>query len=106
MSLAECPPGRRASLLVFGNRYKLELLAALATAGQEGVNLSALADEQGVSASVYYGPVEDLLQAGLAEKLPRQLPDRRRWYRRTEGAVWQSLRTLAEELAMIEVKAS
>lgn len=106
MSLAECPPSRRASLLVFGNRHKLELLAALAVAADGRVNLSELASEQQVAASVYYAPVNDLLRAGLVEKLPRTLPDRRRWYRRVEGTVWECMRSFAAELATIEVKAS
>lgn len=93
-------------MLLFGNRHKLELIAALASAGDEGVNLSELAARQGVAASVYYAPMDDLLRAGLVEKLPRRLPDRRRWYRRTEGSVWEPMRVLADGLAMIEVKAS
>jgi hypothetical protein len=106
MSLAECPPGRRASLLLFGNRHRLELIAALAGADDDGVNLSELAVRQGVKASVYYAPVNGLLRAGLVEKLPQRLPDRRRWYRRTGDAVWEPMRMLAEGLATIEVKAS
>jgi len=93
-------------LLLFGNRHKLELLAALASAGEDGVNLSELAAHQGVAASVYYAPINDLLRAGLVDKLPRRLPDRRRWYRRTEGSVWGPMRELAEGLATIEVTTS
>jgi hypothetical protein len=93
-------------LLLFGNRHKLDLIAALAYAGDDGVNLSELAVRQGVAASVYYAPINDLLRAGLVDKLPRWLPDRRRWYRRTDGSVWTSMGVLAERLATIEVKAS
>lgn len=106
MSLAECPPGRRASLLLFGNRHKLELMSAFAQAEDGKINLSALAVEQGVSASVYYSPVNDLLRAGLVERLPRQLPERRRWYQRSDSAVWPCVRALAAELSTIEVRAS
>ncbi|MCK2241838.1 MULTISPECIES: hypothetical protein [unclassified Crossiella] len=93
-------------MLLFGNRHKLELLAALARAGDNGVNLSDLAVQQGVAASVYYPPINDLLRAGLVDKLPQRLPDRRRWYRRAEGSVWEPMGVLAEGLATIEVKAS
>jgi hypothetical protein len=43
MALAGCPPDRLMSAAVFGNRYRLELMVALAEGGDEGVNLSQLA---------------------------------------------------------------
>jgi hypothetical protein len=104
--LAECPPRRRVSAVLFGNRHKLELLSALAEAGDDGVNLSQLGAAQEVPASVYYGPLRDLMAAGLVDRLGRASGDRRCWYRRRENRFWDCLRSLAGELAEIEVEVS
>jgi DNA-binding transcriptional ArsR family regulator len=105
VSLLECPPERRVSAVLFGNRHRLELLAALAHAGDEGVNLSDLANVQGVSANVYYAPLRALLEAGLVERLGKTSGDRRCWYRRRESKVWAGVRFLTKELAEVEVEA-
>lgn len=106
MSLVDCPPSRRVSALLFGNRHKLELLTALAN-GQDGpVNLSLLAARQGVSPSVYYAPIKDLIGAGLVQRLVSEPGDRRRWYGPTENSFWVVVRSVATELAAVEVKAS
>jgi len=94
------------SAVLFGNRHKLELLVALAEAGNEGVNLSTLSDTQGVSPSVYYGPIKDLISVGLAERLGRVSNDRRCWYRRRHSGFWNGFSSLAGELATIEARAS
>ncbi|WP_370945334.1 hypothetical protein AB5J62_40635 [Amycolatopsis sp. cg5] len=106
MSLADCSPGRRVSAAVFGNRHKLELLLALAQAGDQGVNLSALSDERGVFTSVYYGPIRDLIEVGLVERLGRMPGDRRCWYRRRESTLWDGVRAVAVDLAEFEVDES
>jgi len=92
--------------LLFGNRHRLELLVALAEAQDGGVNLSMLAAVQGVPASVYYGPLRDLIDAGLVRRLDRSVGDRRRWYSRTDHAVWECLRPLVGRLAETWVQAS
>jgi hypothetical protein len=84
----------------------LELLVALAEAGDEGVNLSELSQVQGVPASVYYGPIQVLISAGLVDRLGRVMGDRRCWYRRRESQFWDCLRSLAGDLATVEGKAS
>jgi DNA-binding transcriptional ArsR family regulator len=106
--LVECPPGpRQVSVVLFGNRHKLELLAALAEAGDDGVNLSQLSEVQGVSPSVYYGPLRDLMRAGLVDRLGRRREgDRRCWYGRRRNRFWDGVRSLVAELAEIQVEVS
>lgn len=104
--MAGCPPGRLMSAAVFGNRYRLELMVALAEGGEEGVNLSQLAEACTVAPSVYYGPIRDLLDAGLVERLGRIAGDRRCWYRRREHGFWDVVPSLAQQLAEVEVEAS
>ncbi len=90
------------SALLFGNRYKLDLLAALADAGKGGVSVSALAAAHKVPASVYYAPLKDLLEAGLAIRLAPVPGERRRWYVASKHRVWRTVRVLARELNDIE----
>src|SRR5690242_19024016 len=107
MALADCPAGhRRVSAVLFGNRHKLELLAALAEAGDEGVNLSQLSEAQGVKPSVYYGPLRDLMRAGLVDRLGRKSDDRRCWYGRRQNRFWDCVRSLATVLTEIQVEVS
>jgi len=83
---------RRLSAGIFGNRYRAELIAALAAAGDDGVCLGDLALTQQVPASVYLPPARALITLGLAERIPPVAGERRRWYRRRGSAqAWQSL---------------
>ncbi|MGY1440103.1 hypothetical protein [Streptomyces reniochalinae] len=59
---------RRLSAGVFGNRYRAELIAALA-AGSDGFCLGDLALTRHVSPSVYHPPVRTLVTLGLVERL-------------------------------------
>lgn len=93
---------RRMSVLVFGNRHKLDLLAALAEAGEGGVSVSMLAERHGVAASVYYAPLTDLIEAGMVTRLDPVPRERRRWYVRVEHRVWASVRALTQDLAELE----
>ena len=99
------PPTRRVSALLFGNRHKLELLAALAEADDRGVNLSLLADDQGVSSSVYYGPLRELMAAGLVRRLNCVPGDRRRWYQRADHPIWNAAGSVLAELAGVRMEA-
>lgn len=90
------------SAVVFGNRYRLELLVALARAGDEGVNLTRLGELSGASPNVYYAPIKDLISVGLVERLGRVGGDRRCWYRRCGTEVWDRLRMFAEGLVLAE----
>ena len=102
----DCPAERRLSALLFGNRHKLELLGALAAAEDGRVNLSLLAARQEVPASVYYGPIKDLITAGLAERLLLTDGDRRRWYARIDHELWECVRNLVGHVSSLEVTAS
>ncbi|MFE7029120.1 hypothetical protein ACFU9Y_02340 [Streptomyces sp. NPDC057621] len=83
---------RRLSAGVFGNRYRAELIAALADAGDSGICLGDLALTRQVPASVYLPPVRTLIALGLAERVPPVPGQRRRFYRRCGSApAWQSL---------------
>lgn len=83
---------RHLSAGVFGNRYRAELVAALAVAGETGVCLGDLALERRVAASVYLPPVRTLIALGLAERIAPAPGERRRFYRRCGPApTWRSL---------------
>ncbi|NEE23016.1 ArsR family transcriptional regulator [Streptomyces sp. SID7499] len=95
---------REASVRVFGNRYRAELMLALASADGRGVCLGDLAMAREVPASVYQAPVRALVEAGLVRKLPRVAGERRRWYRRSDDdALWQCLEGLLSCLAQAPV---
>lgn len=77
---------------MFGNRYRAELLAALADAGERGVCLSELAASRGAPASAYHVQMRSLVAQELVEKVPVAVGDRRRYYRRCgDAALWASL---------------
>lgn len=87
------------SRLLLGNRYRAELILALAQAGESGVCLGELAVARSASANVYLAPVRALIEARLVEKLPDVPGDRRRWYRRRgDAATWASLGDMVEHL--------
>jgi hypothetical protein len=99
MSTVDCPAERLVSARLFGNRHKLELLLALASAEDGAVSLSELADANGgVSPSVYYAPIRDLTSAGLVERVAPVPGERRRWYRRSGHRFWASAATPLAEL--------
>ncbi|WP_333738976.1 hypothetical protein [Streptomyces sp. IBSBF 2806] len=91
---------REVSVRVFGNRYRAELMWALASAGERGVCLGDFAAARNAPASVYQAPIRSLVEAGLAERLPRTPGERRRWYRRSDNdLLWQCLEGLLSCLA-------
>lgn len=90
---------RELSGAVFGNRYRAELLAALAAAGERGVCLGDLAAVSGAPASVYHPQLRGLTDQGLVEKLPAVAGERRRHYRRCGNpALWAALADVVEHL--------
>lgn len=95
---------REASVRVFGNRYRAELMLALASADGRGVCLGDLALTRQVPASVYQAPMRALVEAGLARKLPPVTGERRRWYQRSDNEqLWQCLEGLLSCLAQAPV---
>lgn len=90
---------RALSAGLFGNRYRWELLAALAQAPDGRVNLGRLAADNGVQAAVYYSTVRELISAGLLARLETASGDRRRWYGRSGAErAWRSLLELTAGL--------
>ncbi|WFB83820.1 MULTISPECIES: hypothetical protein [Streptomyces] len=90
---------RRLSAGVFGNRYRAELIAALAAAGSDGVCLGDLALARRVPPSVYHPPVRTLITLGLAERLDLAPGNRRRFYRRCGSTqAWTSLASTVARL--------
>lgn len=85
--------GERAlSAHLFGHRHKMELLSAFAEAPDGRINLSQVAEDRGVKASVYYPPVKDLIAARLVVRVEPVPKERRRWYERTgDDQVWLAL---------------
>jgi len=85
----------------FGHRYRLELMAALAMAAPgEGISLSLLADCCGVTASVYYPPVQRMTGLGMVVTSSPDRTARRVLYARTGTPVWTGLRRMVEDLAV------
>lgn len=90
---------RRLSVAAFGHRYRLELLSALAMAGEgQGVCLSLLGRSCRVTASVYYPPVKAMTEAGMIVSSGRVRPSRHVLYARTAIPVWTGLRRMVEDL--------
>ncbi|MDP4510005.1 hypothetical protein [Nonomuraea turcica] len=84
---------------MFGNRYRLEVLEAFASAPEGQVNLGRLAVRHGVQSAVYYPVVRDLLALRMVSRVTEVGRDRRRWYRRTGGdALWEPLGRLVAGL--------
>lgn len=91
---------RCVSAKLFGNRYRAELMLALAHAGTQGVCMGDLALRNGVPPGVYRAPMEALMSLGLAEALPAVAGERRRWHRMTaQSPLWPLLRPLLDCLA-------
>jgi hypothetical protein len=90
---------------MFGNRYRLELVAALALAkSNEGICLTRLAGSRGgLPTSVYYPSVRSLVSAGLARRVRMTGPERLVLYARTQGPAWKGLRRMMEDLE-VDVK--
>jgi hypothetical protein len=92
---------RRLSAVVFGHRYRLELLSALAvTPADQGVCLSLLADCCRVTASVYYPPVRAMTDSGMVVRSGPGRSERRVLYARTGVPGWTGLQMMVEDLAV------
>jgi DNA-binding IclR family transcriptional regulator len=91
---------RRTSSLLFGHTYRLELMAALAGVGEQGLVVSEFAERQGVSASVFYPPLKALAALGLVRRSERERLTRHVPYVRSEKAAWRSLSALVKDLGV------
>lgn len=85
---------------MFGNRYRLELVAALALArSTEGICLTRLAGSRGgLAASVFYPSARSLVAAGLARRVRMTGPERLVLYARRQGPAWKGLRRMMKDL--------
>lgn len=92
-------PTRRVSSVVFGNRHRLELLLALAAAGEEGICVKDLADSCGVATSVFHAPLQTLIVAGLVERRRARGHNRRVFYAFTDVGAWTRLPELVHDLS-------
>jgi hypothetical protein len=91
---------RRLSSAMFGNRYRLELVAAMALVkSNEGICLTLLAASRGgLPTSLYYPSVRSLVSAGLARRVRMAGPERLVLYARRQGPAWKGLRRMMEDL--------
>lgn len=87
MSAEELEHIRAMSEVLFGQRYRLEAMVAIASAPDGLVCLTDLARLLGLSPSNLQGPLRDLARCGLLTRLP---PDdsKRRYYQRNESLAW------------------
>lgn len=89
------------SLVAFGNKYRLELIAALGLADPgKGISLTLLASCCGAPTSAYYPPLKVMERHGMVRRTGRIPNGRRVLYARTSGPVWTGLQRMAENLAM------
>lgn len=86
---------RALSQAAFGQRYRLELMLAVADSSDGIVCLSDLAGTLGVAISNLQQPLKALLTTGLLSPLPAG-DSRRKFYIRNASAAWQWARELQE----------
>lgn len=97
--MVEYEPVRRVSRALFGHRYRLELLAELAEAGERGICVSDMAIGHGAKPSVFYPPLRELEGIGLVSRRRDQGPGRRVYYAATGHGAWSVIRRLVEVVA-------
>lgn len=86
---------RDRSKYVFGNRYMLEVCAALGGVSDR-TNLTGLVTGSGLSPSLYVSPLHRLSLVGLLEFEARAGDDRReRWFRPMPSALWAAAQELS-----------
>lgn len=85
---------RALSQAAFGQRYRLELMLAVASSADGIVCLTDLARELDVSISNLQQPLKSLVAVGLLSPLPLS-ESRRKFYIRNESSAWQWAAELA-----------
>ncbi len=89
---------RSLSQAAFGQRYRLELMLAVAASTEGIVCLTDLARELDVTISNLQQPLKALIATGLLTKLP-QGDSRRKFYMRNPSAAWQWAAELRDRAA-------
>ncbi|WP_309111670.1 hypothetical protein [Saccharothrix sp.] len=84
---------RDRSQAAFGQRYRLEVMLAVAAADDGFVSLSTLAGQLGITISNLQGPIRSLVSLGLLTPVAHG-DSRHRFYLRNPSAAW----AWAEEL--------
>jgi DNA-binding IclR family transcriptional regulator len=87
VSAGELEHIRAISEVLFGQRYRLEAMVAVASAEDGLVCLTDLAQQLGIPPSNLQGPLRDLVRCGLLSRLPLD-GSKRRYYQRNESLAW------------------
>jgi len=87
---------------LFGQRYRLEVMVAIASAPDGLVCLTDLAAQLGVTASNLQRPLHDLVRCGLLSRLPAD-DSKRRYYQRAESLAWAFAVEIASQAAVIRM---
>lgn len=91
---------RARSQVAFGQRYRLEVMLAVAAAEDGFVSLSTLAEQLDVAISNLQGPVKSLVALGLLSPVAHG-DSRHRFYLRNPSAAWAWAEQLRDH-AMLE----
>lgn len=86
---------RALSLVLFGQRYRLEVMVAIGRSADGIVCLTDLSRDLGVTTSNLQNPLRDLVAAGLLSRLPSG-DSKRKFYRRNTSLAWQFAVEMAE----------
>jgi DNA-binding MarR family transcriptional regulator len=87
---------RALSEVLFGQRYRLEAMVAIASAPDGLVCLIDLAQQLGLTPSNLQKPLRDLTKCGLLSRLPPG-DSKRRYYQRQESLAWAFAVEIASE---------
>lgn len=89
---------RKLSKRLFGNRYRLEIAAAIAEAEPSVVYARALAEQLQAPANLVGEELHTLAEAELLVLLPRPRGQQQQEYQRMASSYWELARRLLDEL--------
>ena len=87
---------RAVSQVLFGQRYRLEVMVAIASSEEGIVCLTELAKALDLAPSNLQNPLRDLTRCGLLSRLPPG-DSKRRYYRRNESLAWAFVVEMASQ---------
>jgi len=90
------------SEVLFGQRYRLEAMVAIASAKDGLVCLTDLADQLRIPPSNLQGPLRDLVRCGLLSRLPLA-GSKRRYYQRNESLAWAFAHEMTSQAERLRV---
>lgn len=92
---------RDLSALVFGNKHRLELLAAITEAGVTGVCARDLSTRMGIAPSLLTLQMQAFERNGLVRRIgPKPGRDRRVFYAAVASPLWTGIAKMVEDLGM------